>query len=97
MTVRSPTPDLMPAYQGGSRLDRASAGSARDMSATIKNNVQGPHCHLDGPASSAGARLPGNLGTGGDSPREAGNSIPSGARCAKVNWSPLSQIRRGSR
>lgn len=91
---RSPTPDLMPGFQGGSRLDKAGRGSAHDMGSVINGaskiakSPSGPHCHLDGPAANKGLSN-GKLGTGSDSLADAARSIPSGAKAPQANWGAL--------
>jgi hypothetical protein len=98
---RSATPDLMPSFQRQSRLTQAGSGGGRNMEKIItgardaNRAPNGAHCHLDGPASGMGARVSGgNLGTGGDSLRDAAGSIHSGAKAPKVNW--LS-VKRGGK
>lgn len=91
---RGSTPDLMPGFQGGSRLDRAGKSAGHDMASvingasTLKKSPSGPHCHLDGPATSKGLSN-GKLGTGSDSLADAARSISSGARTPCVDWSKL--------
>ena len=93
---RSPTPDLLPRFHKSSRLTQAGSGGGRDMAKIItgardaNKAPNGYHCHLDGPASGMGAKVSGgDLGTGGDSLRDAASSISSGARASKVNWRAL--------
>ena len=91
----SPTPDMMPLAHKRDRFDRAEHGVlGRSNSPEIDHNALGPECHLDSAKGEIG-RHGGHLGTGSDSVKEAGNSIPSGARAPKVNWGPLSRIRGG--
>ncbi len=91
---RGETPDRLPRFQGGSRLDKAGRGGAHDMasviggSAKISKSPSGPKCHLDGPARSAGVSN-GKLGTGSDSLADAARSIPSGAKAPCADWSKL--------
>ena len=92
----SPTPDMMPGFQKGSRLDKAEHTGAHDMSSVIGGSSKlskspaGPHCHLDGPASGRGAKVTSpHLGTGNDSLADAAKSIPSGSKAPKVDWSKL--------
>jgi len=90
MSDSSPTPDLLPGFQKGSRLDRAERGGAREADPQITGNKLGPKCHLDGPASGLGApRGGGGLGTGGDSLSDAAGSISGGARTPQADWSHL--------
>ncbi len=93
---RGETPDRLPRFQGGSRLDKAGRASGHDMAsviggaAKIAKSPNGPKCHLDGPASGRGAKVTnGKLGTGGDSLADAARSIPSGAKAPCADWSKL--------
>ena len=91
---RGATPDLMPGFQGGSRLDRVQRAGAHDMGSVINGaskiskSPSGPHCHLDGPASAKGLSN-GKLGTGSDSLKDAAASIPSGAKAPQANWGAM--------
>ncbi len=93
---RGETPDRLPRFQGGSRLDKAGRGGAHDMAGVIEGSSKiakspnGPKCHLDGPASGRGAKVSnGKLGTGSDSLADAARSIPSGAKAPCADWSKL--------
>ncbi len=93
---RGETPDRLPRFQGGSRLDKAGRGGAHDMasviggSSKIAKSPNGPKCHLDGPASGNGAKVTSpHLGTGGDSLADAARSISSGAKAPCADWSKL--------
>ena len=96
MSDSSPTPDLLPGFQKGSRLDKAERSGARDNASVvsgareIRKSPSGPKCHLDGPASGLGApRGGGSLGTGGDSLSDASRSIASGSKTPQADWSHL--------
>jgi hypothetical protein len=91
MTARSPTPDMLSRFHKGSRLDHCGDKSAHSMEKIIHENAQGPHCHLD--AATNAQRMGENLGAGSESVKAAGDSIPSGARAPKVDFSHLSRIR----
>jgi hypothetical protein len=91
MTARSPTPDMLSRFHKGSRLDHCGDTSAHSMDKIIHENVQGPHCHLD--HATGAERTGASLGAGSESVKAAGNSIPSGARAPKVDFSHLSHIR----
>ena len=92
----SPTPDLLPRFQRGSRLDKAEHGMrGRDNAdvisgaAVLARSPAGPKCHLDGPASGLGVVRSESLGAGSESLADAARSISSGAKAPKVNWSKL--------
>jgi hypothetical protein len=94
MSDRSPTPDLLPRFHKPSKLGHASNLGARDNRPQIVNNAQGPKCHLDGPASSAGARRGGHLGTGSDTDA-AGALRADMGRAPRVAWgSVMSAVHR---
>jgi|SRR5580658_3234224 hypothetical protein len=87
---RRATPDLLPRFQRKTRFDSAPQGErGRDNAPQIERNELGPHCHLDGPARGEVGRKGGHLGTGSDSVKDAGDSIPSGAKAPKVDWNHL--------
>jgi len=83
MSEKSPTPDELPRFNRKNRFDKAPHGEgSRDAQPQIVGNKNGPHCHLDGPASGLGqprSEFGGNLG-------EAARSIPSGAKAPKADW-----------
>ena len=91
---RGSTPDRMPRFQGGSRLDKVHSTSAHDMGSVINGasrisaSPAGPHCHLDGPAKSGRVSSP-HLGTGSDSLADAARSIPSGGKAPQADWAKL--------
>lgn len=96
MGESSPTPDLLPRFQRGSRLDKpARSVSGRDNASVISGatvlarSPSGPKCHLDGPARGLGVVRSETLGAGSESLADAGRSIPSGAKASKVDWSKL--------
>jgi len=86
------TPDREARFQRESRLDKPPHGElGRNNAAEIDHNREGPHHHLDGPATSHG-RSGGHLGTGSDSLADAARSIPNGAEAPKVDWG---HVKRG--
>lgn len=90
-----PTPDELPLAHRADRFDKTEHGTlGRSVAPEIDHNALGPSCHLDSARGDVG-RHGGHLGTGSDSVKDAGTSIASGARADRVNWGPLSRIRRG--
>lgn len=90
MSDRSPTPDLLPRFQGGSRLDKAEHGQrGHDMAPIIKGardikqSPAGPSRKMDQGRSNQGVSLESSLGAGSGS-----NScdIKGGARAPKADF-----------
>ena len=86
----TPTPDLLPRFQGKSRFDKTEHGATgRSLAPEIDRNALGPSCHLDAPGRSMGQPRSEVLGAGSESLAEACSSIASGARAPKANWGHL--------
>jgi len=89
MSERSETPDRMARFNRKDRFDSTTqgVGKGRNNASQIVDNKLGPKCHLDEASSRSltGAKLD----AGSESVKDAGNSIPSGAKAPCVDWNHL--------